>query len=94
MKKRIQFMYENGNTQFIEILCESKSIGDFLNNAEYITQISEYDRDMLVEFQKIVKSVEEQKAALEEEHKKLEELQNTLITKQGEVCLLYTSRCV
>ncbi len=85
MKKRIQFMYENGNTQFIEILCESKSIGDFLNNAEYITQISEYDRDMLVEFQKIVKSVEEQKAALEEEHKKLEELQNTLITKQGEV---------
>lgn len=37
MKKRIKYMYENGNSQFIEILCESKSIGDFLNNAEYIT---------------------------------------------------------
>ena len=33
MKKRIQYMYENGNTQFIEILCASQSIGDFLNNA-------------------------------------------------------------
>ena len=37
MKKRIKYMYENGNSQFIEILCESKSIGEFLNNAEYIT---------------------------------------------------------
>ena len=45
MKKRIKYMYENGNTQFVEILCESKSIGEFLNNAEYITTISEYDRD-------------------------------------------------
>ena len=29
MKKRIKYMYENGNSQFIEILCESKSIGVF-----------------------------------------------------------------
>ena len=44
MKKRIKFMYENGNTQLIEILIESESIGDFLNKAEYISQISNYDR--------------------------------------------------
>lgn len=50
MKKRIRFMYENGNTGFIEILCSSKSIGEFLNNAEYISTISGYDRNMLVEF--------------------------------------------
>ena len=48
MKKRIKYMYENGNSQFIEILCESKSIGEFLNNAEYISTISEYDRDCLL----------------------------------------------
>lgn len=34
MKKRIRYMYENGNTGFVEILCSSKSIGEFLNNAE------------------------------------------------------------
>ena len=33
MKKRIKFMYENGNTQLIENLIESESIGDFLNKA-------------------------------------------------------------
>ncbi len=82
MKKRIKYMYENGNAQFIEILCESKSIGEFLNNAEYITTISEYDRNMLVEFQKIVKQVEEQEAALKAEYEELEVMQNELIEKQ------------
>lgn len=85
MKKRIQFMYENGNTQFVEILCESKSIGDFLNNAEYISTISEYDRNMLVEFQNIVADVEEQEQALQEEYDELEVMQNDLIAKQDEV---------
>ncbi len=92
MKKRIKYMYENGNTQFIEILCESKNIGDFLNNAEYISQISEYDRNMLVEFQKVVKGVEEQRLALEEENKKLEELQNQLLEKQNNVETLIASK--
>ncbi|MDE6938952.1 MAG: peptidase M23, partial [Lachnospiraceae bacterium] len=78
MKKRIKFMYENGNTQFIEILCESKSIGEFLNNAEYITTISEYDRDMLVEFQHIVQMVAEQEETLKAEYAELEAMQNSL----------------
>lgn len=85
MKKRIKYMYENGNTQFIEILFESKTIGDFLNNAEYISQISEYDRNMLVEFQKIVSSIEEQEAALHEENAKLETLRGELVAKQEDV---------
>ena len=92
MKKRIKYMYENGNTQFIEILFESKSIGDFLNNAEYITKISEYDRDMLIEFQKTVESVEEQQRVLEEERKNLEEMQNQLQSKQTEVQQLIESK--
>ena len=85
MKKRIKYMYENGNAQFIEILCESKTISEFLNNAEYISTISEYDRDMLVEFQRIVKDVEEQEALLKKEYEELEVMQNDLIAKQGEL---------
>lgn len=92
MKKRIQYMYENGNTQFIEILCSSKNIGDFLNNAEYISTISEYDRNMLVEFQKVVKKVEEQKTALKTEYTKLETMQNELVQKQENVKALVESK--
>ncbi len=85
MKKRIKYMYENGNAQFIEILCESKSIGEFLNNAEYISTISQYDRDMLVEFQQIVQAVAEQEEALKAEYTELENMQNSLIAKQDEL---------
>ena len=92
MKKRIKYMYENGNAQFVEILCESKNIGEFLNNAEYITTISEYDRNMLVEFQAVVKDVEEQEAALQAEYDELETMQNDLITKQDSVTELMESK--
>ena len=56
--KRQKFMYENGNSQLLEILISSDSIGDLLNKAEYVSQISAYDRDMLIEFQDVVKDVE------------------------------------
>ena len=92
MKKRIKYMYENGNAQFVEILCESKNIGEFLNNAEYITTISEYDRTMLVEFQAVVKDVEEQEAALQAKYDELETMQNDLITKQDNVTELMETK--
>lgn len=85
MKMRIKYMYENGNTQFIEILLESKSIGDFLNNAEYISQISEYDRQMLVEFQNTVQDVKDKREQLEKEEAELIELQEQLQAKEDEI---------
>ena len=92
MKKRIKFMYEGGNTQFLEVLMESKSIGDLLNKAEYVSQMSSYDRDMLIEFQNTVKEVEEKEAALQEEYNELNELQDQLSTQQGEVETLIDSK--
>ena len=85
-------MYENGNTGFIEILCSSKSIGEFLNNAEYISTISGYDRNMLVEFQKVVTDVENQEAELQKEYKQLQTMQDDLIAKQDNVNQLLTSK--
>ena len=42
MKKRIKYMYENGNAEFLEILFQSETLSDFLNNAEYISTISAF----------------------------------------------------
>lgn len=92
MKKRIKYMYENGNTQFIEVLLESKTIGEFLNNAEYIAQISDYDRQMLKEFQQTVQDVNDQKTALEGEKTELESLQTQLEAKQDEVTTLISEK--
>lgn len=83
MKKRIKYMYENGNSQMVELLMESENIGEFLNKAEYISQISEYDRDMLDEFQAVVKEVEAEEAALQTEYEELEVLRDDLLVKQS-----------
>ncbi len=92
MKKRIKYMYENGNAQFVEILCNSKDLSDFLNKTEYISSISDYDRDMLAKYQDIVDQVQEQEAALEREQAELEGMQDDLIAKQAEVQALYDTR--
>ena len=82
MKKRIKFMYENGNAQLIEILLNSENFGDFLNKAEYVSSISDYDRDMLKVFQKVTKEVKEQEQILKEEYLDMEEMQDQLIANQ------------
>ena len=92
MKLRIQYMYENGNGQFLETLLESKSIAEFLSNAEYITQISEYDRNMLIEFQNVVDKVEQQQEELEKENAELEEMQTNLQTQQTELQTLIDTK--
>ena len=92
MKLRIKYMYENGNSQFIEILLTSSDITDFLNKAEYIQQVSDYDRQQLVEFQKVVKQVEDKEAQLKKEEEELTALQNSLINKQTEVEQMLTEK--
>lgn len=51
MKLRIQYMYEKGDTYFLEMLFDSASLSEFLSQAEYISKISEYDRTMLTAYQ-------------------------------------------
>ena len=59
MKLRMQYMYENGNESYLEILIGSESIIDFFTKAEYIATMSQYDRKKLDEFTMIVHLVEE-----------------------------------
>ncbi len=92
MKKRIKFMYENGNTQFVEILVNAESIGDFLNKAEYINTISTYDRDMLVEYQEVVKDVEDQETALQAEYEELDQMHEDIVAKQEELTSLVNDK--
>ena len=92
MKKRIKYMYENGSGQLIEVLFEAKDITDFLNKAEYISTISDYDRDMLKEFQDVVAEVEAQEQQLQKEYDEIEAMQNELIEKQETVETLISEK--
>lgn len=92
MKKRIQFMYENGNSSYIEMLFSSESFADFLNAAEYITQISQYDRRMLEEYQNTQDTIALTQDALEEEFAELQTLETTVQKEQQAVAVLEAAK--
>jgi len=73
MKKRIKFMYERGDTIYMEMLLEAGSFGDALNKAEYIESLSAYDRRKLNEYIEYSEFVEACKEALEAERDVLNE---------------------
>ena len=47
LKERIRYMYENGNTGYIDIILGAETFSDFLNRLEYIHRIAENDRELL-----------------------------------------------
>ena len=51
MKTRIKYMYETGNATLLEMLFSAETMTDFLNKADFIQNISSYDREMLEELQ-------------------------------------------
>lgn len=85
MKRRIKYMYESGGTDFLEVLFAAKNMADFLNRAEYISILSQRDKEIFTEFQNIVKEVEEKEALLQEEYEALNVLQEELSGKRTQV---------
>ena len=59
MKVRIQFMYERGDTTMIEIFLNAGSFAEMINAAEYIEDLTTYDRNKLEEYKEIRNSVQE-----------------------------------
>ena len=72
MKLRIQFMYEHGDSSYLDILMNATSMQDVLNKADYIEQLYVYDRNLLTQYQETRATVEQLKETLEIEHSELE----------------------
>lgn len=80
MKKRIQFMYENGDSTLLSSILESENISDMLNRVEYFNDIYDYDRELLVTYQE----TKEQVAALEQQQEaEIAELEQAQIEYQA-----------
>lgn len=88
MKVRIQFMYENGQTTYLEALLSSGNLAEFLNAAEYISQIENYDREKLTEYGETVATIENLEAQLEQEYADLQTLKTTVESEKASVAAL------
>lgn len=92
MKLRIQFMYEHGEENYLAMLLASTSMSEMLNRAEYISKISNYDRQMLDEYRATVTFVEDTKAKLEADHKTLEDSKVEVEAEQASFKLMQETK--
>ena len=74
MKKRIKYMYENGNQDYLELLFSSDSVAELLNRTEYIEKISSYDKKIFRRFEKLCTRVARKKQEIDETLTSLQEM--------------------
>ena len=91
MKKRIVYMYENGSASMLELLLSSEDLAQFLNRAENIAQISQYDRDMLAKYKALQADIKAQEEQAEEDAQNIDLLLAEKSAKQQEVQALTAS---
>ena len=85
MKKRVQFIYEKQNFVLIEMLLGSRSFADFLNQNNYIEQLSAYDRKMFLQYIQTRESIEAKEATLEQEKSELDGFKTQAQAEQSRV---------
>ncbi len=90
MKKRMQYAYENGDIDYIQALIEIENFDGFVNQSEYVEQVSIFDQEQLnklmaikqeiatgeEEMQKKLKDIKEIKAENKAEQEELKGLQD------------------
>ena len=88
MKKRIKFMYERGDTFYLELLFTSRSFSDMTNKADYIEALSKYDKNKLDEYIETKEMVQLCKEELEAEKEVLDEAKLAVETEEANVSSL------
>ena len=84
MKKRIQYLYENGGSNaWAQMLLESDSITGLLSKAEYTEKMYQYDRDELKKMKETVQEVTDLGNQLAQEKAELEEMKQAQEQQQA-----------
>lgn len=92
MKLRIQYMYENSSGNgYMTMLFSSKSISELISRAEYIQKISDFDRDLMQEYEDTVDQVKEKETQVQEEQAAIVELQQQSSDQQEAIQELYAA---
>ena len=84
MKKRIQYLYENGGSNaWAQMLLESDSITGLLSKAEYTEKMYQYDRDELKKMKETVQEVTDLGNQLAQDKAELEEMKQAQEQQQA-----------
>lgn len=92
MKLRIQYMYEKGETSYLDLLFQSADLAQLLNRMEYITGIAEYDKRKMDEYVETREMVAAKELSLKAEREDLLGLQSDTEVKHASVEQLLSAK--
>lgn len=77
LQGRLVALYEAGETTFLDVLLTSDGITDFISKYYLISEIAEYDTELLTQMEENKKAIAEAKATLETGKKEVETLKQS-----------------
>jgi len=92
MKQRVKFLYEQGQTFYLELLFSSENFGQMLTRTEFVERIVAYDRQKLKEYEETRREVEQLGEELEAEKLVLEAAREAVEEEQQAVNALIASK--
>ena len=85
MKLRIQYLYENGDSDILSAILTADDFSEVLNKTELSNQVYDYDREQLQVFENARLKVQTTLEELENQQSLLEESENSYIEQQREL---------
>lgn len=82
LNKRLIAIYESGNTSYLDMLLSSSDLSDFLSKYYLISEIAEYDSNLIISLKEAKVQLEENKAELELNKQSLENAKAEQVEKQ------------
>jgi peptidoglycan hydrolase CwlO-like protein len=83
--ERMRALYKTGTKSYVEMLLNSKNLGDLILKIDAVSRITEFDKKLVRELEEKKAVLEEKKANLEAENKKLVDLKNQNEQKLAEL---------
>lgn len=85
LNDRLVLMYENGETSYLDFMLSSQGLTDFISNYYLVSEITQYDSELLEQIQAKKQAIEEQKSKLENSKKELDTVKSSKEQKQIEI---------
>ena len=82
LEKRLVAMYESGTTSYLDMLLSSKGLADFVSKYYLISQLAEYDQELLNKIEATRIAIETEKQSLEAAKTEIENSKSAVETKK------------
>ena len=88
LDKRLIAIYESGNTSYLEMLLTSADLSDFISKYYLISEVAQYDTNLITSIKTAKAELENKKSGLENDKKSIETAKAEQVQKRDEIAKL------